>query len=107
VCTGAGAHGWQESNLRHPVLETGALTELSYTHEKIVGGKRKRRLVAGFAEAASVAFVARLRSPPVRVVYLLAGQIGSGRDEQHRTTARHPPLRFDPGVPQHRDISLI
>jgi hypothetical protein len=29
-----GEHGWQESNLRHPVLETGALTELSYTHRE-------------------------------------------------------------------------
>ena len=27
-------HGWQESNLRHPVLETGALAELSYTHRE-------------------------------------------------------------------------
>ena len=35
----AGAPGWghggQESNLRHPVLETGALTELSYTHREM------------------------------------------------------------------------
>jgi hypothetical protein len=34
-------HGWQESNLRHPVLETGALTVLSYTHRELVEGNEK------------------------------------------------------------------
>ena len=29
-------HGRQESNLRHPDLEAGALTELSYTHRKLL-----------------------------------------------------------------------
>src|SRR5262245_7054099 len=36
-------HGRQDSNLRHPVLETGALTVLSYTHIKLLRHIQKGR----------------------------------------------------------------
>jgi hypothetical protein len=65
-------HGRQDSNPRHPVLETGALTELSYTHKKdglirSVGGKQKRRRIGDLPEGGGVA-VKRLGSPPGRTI---------------------------------------
>ncbi len=48
-------HGWQESNLRHPVLETGALTVLSYTHRKPLEEHKNAARPGSSGRAASIA----------------------------------------------------